>query len=132
VDISIVSYKNSFPSQIIAYAVWLCLVVVAPPSLDSFASKGKEPGYHSANDARAHGVTVASIHAAANGFPQWNSGGYRLDLDHLLHRPLVSVNACLAPAMQVGLPAVTLLAMIAVIFWIRPAAMSTGCRMEWE
>lgn len=36
---------------------------------------------------------MARIHDAAAGFPRWNSGAYRLDLHHLLHRPLASVLA---------------------------------------
>jgi Ser/Thr protein kinase RdoA (MazF antagonist) len=55
--------------------------------------EGEEPGYHSAGDAKAQGVTMARIHDAANGFPRWNSGANRLDLDHLLHRPLATVLA---------------------------------------
>jgi Ser/Thr protein kinase RdoA (MazF antagonist) len=56
-------------------------------------AEGEEPGYHSAPDARAQGVTMARIHAAAAGFPGWNSRGHRLDLDHLLHHPLASISA---------------------------------------
>jgi ribose transport system permease protein len=41
-----------------------------------------------------------------------------------LRRQHVRRFAWVASAMQVGLPAVTLVAMLAVIFWIRPAAMS--------
>jgi Ser/Thr protein kinase RdoA (MazF antagonist) len=42
----------------------------------------------SAADARANGVTLARIHDAARGFAAGDNGRYRLDLDHLLHRPL--------------------------------------------
>ena len=41
-----------------------------------------------------------------------------------LSRPGASLGARFAPAMQIGLPAATLVAMLAVIFWIRPSAMS--------
>jgi ribose transport system permease protein len=44
--------------------------------------------------------------------------------DAILMRPRANVAARLAPAMQVGLPAATLVAMLVVIFWIRPTAMS--------
>jgi Ser/Thr protein kinase RdoA (MazF antagonist) len=39
-------------------------------------------------DARANGVTLARIHDAAGGFAASDRGRYRLDCDHLLHRPL--------------------------------------------
>jgi Ser/Thr protein kinase RdoA (MazF antagonist) len=39
-------------------------------------------------DARANGVTLARIHDAASGFAAGDKGRYRLDCDHLLHRPL--------------------------------------------
>jgi Ser/Thr protein kinase RdoA (MazF antagonist) len=42
----------------------------------------------SAADARANGVTLARIHDAAGGFTAGDEGRYRLDSDHLLHRPL--------------------------------------------
>lgn len=54
-------------------------------------AEGEAPGYHSTEDARAQGVTLARIHAAANGFARWNSDRQRLDLDHLLHRPVAWV-----------------------------------------
>ena len=41
-----------------------------------------------------------------------------------LPRPRGHLAARLAPALQVGLPAATLVAMLAVIFWIRPTALS--------
>ena len=39
-------------------------------------------------DASANGVTLARIHDAAGGFAASDKGRYRLDCDHLLHRPL--------------------------------------------
>jgi Ser/Thr protein kinase RdoA (MazF antagonist) len=39
-------------------------------------------------DARANGVTLARTHDAAGGFAAGDKGRYRLDCDHLLHRPL--------------------------------------------
>jgi Ser/Thr protein kinase RdoA (MazF antagonist) len=47
----------------------------------------------SAADARANGVTLARIHDAASGFAAFGKGRYRLDLDHLLHRPLSAILA---------------------------------------
>lgn len=44
-------------------------------------------------DARANGVTLARIHHAAAGFAAVDKGRYRLDLDHLLHRPLSAILA---------------------------------------
>ncbi|WP_117194078.1 phosphotransferase enzyme family protein [Rhizobium terrae] len=51
------------------------------------AIAGREPNGMDAGDARANGKTLALMHNAAETFP---SGGaqYRLDLEHLLHRPL--------------------------------------------
>ena len=39
-------------------------------------------------DASANGVTLARIYDAAGGFAAGDKGRYRLDSDHLLHRPL--------------------------------------------
>lgn len=39
-------------------------------------------------DARANGVTLARIHDVADGFAADNKSRYRLDIDHLLHKPL--------------------------------------------
>jgi Ser/Thr protein kinase RdoA (MazF antagonist) len=44
-------------------------------------------------DARANGVTLARIHDAASGFAAHDKGRYRLDRDHLLHRPLSCILA---------------------------------------
>lgn len=55
--------------------------------------EGGEPGHHPAGDAKAQGISMARINAAAGTFPHWNVGGHRLDLDHLLHHPLASVLA---------------------------------------
>jgi Ser/Thr protein kinase RdoA (MazF antagonist) len=58
-----------------------------PAVLFRFA-EGRTPQWDSAADARANGVTLARIHRAANCYADRNAGRYRLDLDHLLHRPL--------------------------------------------
>jgi Ser/Thr protein kinase RdoA (MazF antagonist) len=58
-----------------------------PAVLFRFA-EGRAPEWESAADARANGVTLARIHDAADGYADRNAGCYRLDLDHLLHRPL--------------------------------------------
>ena len=47
----------------------------------------------SAADARANGVTLARIHDAAGGFAASEKARYRLDLDHLLHKPLSAILA---------------------------------------
>ena len=47
----------------------------------------------SAADARANGVTLARIHDAAGGFAAGDQSRYRLDLDHLLHKPLSAILA---------------------------------------
>jgi len=47
----------------------------------------------SAADASANGVTLARIHEAASGFAAFDKGRYRLDLDHLLGRPLSAILA---------------------------------------
>jgi Ser/Thr protein kinase RdoA (MazF antagonist) len=42
-------------------------------------------------DARANGVTLAQIHEAAGRFDGRDRGRYRLDANHLLHRPLSAI-----------------------------------------
>jgi Ser/Thr protein kinase RdoA (MazF antagonist) len=51
-------------------------------------AKGRPPVPYALQDARAQGVTLARIHQAAETFPGREDGRYRLDLEHLLHRPL--------------------------------------------
>ena len=53
---------------------------------------GRRPEPDSMQDARAQGMTLARIHHAAEGYPNRAGGRYRLDLDHLLHRPLSVVS----------------------------------------
>jgi Ser/Thr protein kinase RdoA (MazF antagonist) len=59
----------------------------------------------SAADARANGVTLARIHDAAKGFAAGDNGHYRLDCDHLLHRPLSFILAIadLSDSVRTGL-----------------------------
>jgi Ser/Thr protein kinase RdoA (MazF antagonist) len=54
------------------------------------ALEGRAPNAASAADARANGVTLAMLHNAADSFCA-SHPLYRLDLDHLLRRPLVRV-----------------------------------------
>jgi Ser/Thr protein kinase RdoA (MazF antagonist) len=54
------------------------------------ALDGRPPNATSALDARANGVTLAMVHDAAGSF-DCSSPLYRLDLDHLLRRPLARV-----------------------------------------
>jgi Ser/Thr protein kinase RdoA (MazF antagonist) len=61
-----------------------------PAALFRYA-EGRPPNLDSAEDARAQGMTLARIHAAAERFPGRQAGRYRLDLDHLLHRQVAAV-----------------------------------------
>jgi Ser/Thr protein kinase RdoA (MazF antagonist) len=54
-------------------------------------AEGHPPKGDAPEDARAQGVTLARIHTAAEKFPNRESGRYRLDLDHLLHRQVAAV-----------------------------------------
>ena len=54
------------------------------------ALQGRSPEPASAPDARANGVTLAMVHEAAQTF-RATAPLYRLDLDHLLRRPLARV-----------------------------------------
>jgi Ser/Thr protein kinase RdoA (MazF antagonist) len=56
-------------------------------------AEGRRPDPGAPEDARAQGVTLARVHQAADGFPGRGAGRYRLDLDHLLHRPVAAVLA---------------------------------------
>jgi Ser/Thr protein kinase RdoA (MazF antagonist) len=56
-------------------------------------AEGRPSQAGSAADARANGATLARIHDAAGGFAAEDKGRYRLDGDHLLHRPLSSILA---------------------------------------
>ena len=55
--------------------------------------EGRNPQLDTPADARAQGVTLARIHTAAESFPSREAGRYRLDLDHLLRRPLGMVSS---------------------------------------
>jgi Ser/Thr protein kinase RdoA (MazF antagonist) len=59
-------------------------------------AEGRPPQPNSGADARAHGVTLARIHDAAEAFAASSCERYRLDLDHLLHRPMSAVLALAA------------------------------------
>jgi Ser/Thr protein kinase RdoA (MazF antagonist) len=52
---------------------------------------GRSPRPGACTDARAQGVTLARIHAAAENYAGGKAAHYRLDLNHLLHRPLAAV-----------------------------------------
>jgi Ser/Thr protein kinase RdoA (MazF antagonist) len=54
-------------------------------------AEGRTPQTNAAADARAHGVTLAQIHNAAEGYVAPGPERYRLDLDHLLRRPMSAV-----------------------------------------
>jgi len=55
--------------------------------------EGRAPDPQSLADAGAHGGTLARIHNAAASFTQDAPCRYRLDLEHLLHRPLRAILA---------------------------------------
>jgi Ser/Thr protein kinase RdoA (MazF antagonist) len=55
-------------------------------------AEGRPPNLDAPEDARAQGVTLARIHAAAEQFPDREAGRYRLDLNHLLHRQIAAVS----------------------------------------
>jgi Ser/Thr protein kinase RdoA (MazF antagonist) len=59
-----------------------------PAVLFRYAEGRPSQAGSSAADARANGVTLARIHDVAGGFAAGEKGRYRLDHDHLLHRPL--------------------------------------------
>jgi Ser/Thr protein kinase RdoA (MazF antagonist) len=58
-----------------------------------YAEGRPSQGGSSRADARANGVTLAQIHDVAHGFAESDKGRYRLDRDHLLHRPLSAILA---------------------------------------
>lgn len=55
-----------------------------------YAIGGRDPRADDAGDARRTGKTLAMLHNAAETFPS-GGGLYRLDLEHLLHRPLARI-----------------------------------------
>jgi Ser/Thr protein kinase RdoA (MazF antagonist) len=59
-----------------------------PAVLFRYAEGRPSQAGSSAADARANGVTLARMHDAADDFAAGDKGRYRLDRDHLLHRPL--------------------------------------------
>ena len=56
-------------------------------------AEGRRPELDEPEDARLQGVTLAQLHQAAASFPRRESGRYRLDLNHLLHRQVAAVGA---------------------------------------
>jgi Ser/Thr protein kinase RdoA (MazF antagonist) len=80
-----------------------------PAVLFRYAEGRPSQARRSAADARANGVTLARIHDAAGGFAAADKGRYRLDSDHLLHRPLGYILALedLSDSVRTGLADVT-------------------------
>jgi Ser/Thr protein kinase RdoA (MazF antagonist) len=76
-----------------------------PAVLFRYAEGRPSKARGSAADARANGVTLARIHDAAYGFAAGDKGRYRLDCDHLLHRPLSAILAIedLSDSVRTGL-----------------------------
>lgn len=56
-------------------------------------AEGRRPDLDAPEDAAAQGCTLARLHDAADRYPDREAGRYRLDLDHLLHRPAAAVLA---------------------------------------
>ncbi len=83
---------------------------------------GRPPDLDSPEDARLQAVTLARIHANAAGFPGREAGAFRLDLAHLLHRPLAAV---LALGLDAG-PAADQLAAVAGRLADRVAGLDAG------
>jgi Ser/Thr protein kinase RdoA (MazF antagonist) len=80
-----------------------------PAVLFRYAEGRPSEAGSSATDARANGVTLARIHDAAGGFAAGDKGRYRLDGDHLLHRPLSAILAIegLSDSVRTGLVELT-------------------------
>jgi Ser/Thr protein kinase RdoA (MazF antagonist) len=76
-----------------------------PAVLFRYAEGRPSQAGSSAADARANGVTLARIHDVAGGFASGDEGRYRLDIDHLLHRPLSAILALedLSDSVRTGL-----------------------------
>jgi Ser/Thr protein kinase RdoA (MazF antagonist) len=76
-----------------------------PAVLFRYAEGRPSQARGSVADARANGVTLARIHDAAPGFAAGDQGRYRLDRDHLLHRPLSFILAIedLSDSVRTGL-----------------------------
>jgi Ser/Thr protein kinase RdoA (MazF antagonist) len=76
-----------------------------PAVLFRYAEGRPSQAGNSAADARANGVTLARIHDVAGGFAASDKGRYRLDRDHLLHRPLSAILALedLSDSVRAGL-----------------------------
>jgi len=51
-------------------------------------AEGHAPNVDAPEDARVQGITLAHLHLAADVYPDREKGRHRLDLDHLLHRPI--------------------------------------------
>jgi Ser/Thr protein kinase RdoA (MazF antagonist) len=56
-------------------------------------AEGRRPELDAPEDAHIQGVTLARLHLAADKFSDRDAGRYRLDLDHLLRRPIAAVVA---------------------------------------
>jgi Ser/Thr protein kinase RdoA (MazF antagonist) len=80
-----------------------------PAVLFRYAEGRPSKARSSAADARANGMTLARIHDAAGGFAASDKGRYRLDSDHLLHRPLSFIVAIedLSDSVRTGLADLT-------------------------
>ncbi len=63
------------------------------PAVLFHLAQGRRPDLDSLEDAAAQGRTLARLHDAADRYPARETGRCRLDLDHLLHRPVAALMA---------------------------------------
>jgi Ser/Thr protein kinase RdoA (MazF antagonist) len=56
-------------------------------------AEGRRPELDFPEDARVQGLALARLHDAADAYPLREAGRYRIDLEHLLHRPMAGVLA---------------------------------------
>ena len=65
----------------------------ARPAVLFHLAKGRRPELDDPGDARLQGIALARVHGAADRYTEREGGHQKLDLDHLLHRPLAAVLA---------------------------------------
>jgi Ser/Thr protein kinase RdoA (MazF antagonist) len=63
------------------------------PAVLFHLAQGRRPDLDGREDAAAQGRTLARLHDATDRYPARKAGRFRLDLDHLLHRPAAAVMA---------------------------------------
>ncbi len=63
------------------------------PAVLFHLAQGRRPDLDAPKDAAAQSRTLARLHDAADRYPDREAGRCRLDLDHLLHRPIAALMA---------------------------------------